>query len=42
MEHKGKLIDKDNVPNRKQVIDGKKPIPKGKQIITEKGKEGKK
>lgn len=34
LEHKKTLVD---VPNKKEVIDGKKPIPKGKQLITEKG-----
>lgn len=36
MERKGKLIT--NVPDhKKQQVDGTKPIPKGKQLLTEKG-----
>jgi len=34
LEHKKPLVD---VPNKKEVIDGKKPISKGQQLITEKG-----
>ena len=38
VERKGQLIGK--VPNQKQQIDGKKPIPKGKQLLTEQEKGG--
>ncbi len=38
VERKGNLIT--DVPDpKKKLIDGKKPIPTGKQLITEKGGE---
>lgn len=34
LERKKPFVD---VPNKKKMIDGKKPIPKGKKLITEEG-----
>ena len=36
VERKGNLINTDPNPKKKEKIDGTKPIPKGKQLLTEK------